>query len=156
MKNDEYNGYAIPANSLMIANIWGMAQDTRNYPNPDEFCPERFENLDRVWSDRLDPKNYVFGFGRRQCPGKAFADASVFLVLAHIVATLEISRAVDEQGREIVLKHAYKSGFVHHLLPFKYTIRPRSEKRYITSTTRRKSVNLNAKSGHTIRCTFTL
>lgn len=128
MKDDEYNGYVIPADSLMIANIWGIAHDDAHYPDPYEFYPERFENLEKETWDRLDPKNYVFGFGRRLCPARAFADRNVFLVLATMVATLEISRAVDEQGREIVPEHAYKSGFVHHLLPFECTIRPRSEK----------------------------
>ncbi|THH23143.1 hypothetical protein EUX98_g8040 [Antrodiella citrinella] len=112
MKDDEYKGYVIPANSLMIANIWGIAHDTAQYSDPDEFIPERFENLDKETSDRLDPKNYVFGFGRRLCPARNFADANVFLVLATMVATLDISGAIDEQGREIIPEHAYKAGFV--------------------------------------------
>lgn len=128
VKDDEYNGYVIPGNSLVIANMWGIAHNTARYPDPDEFYPERFENLDKETSDRLDPRNYVFGFGRRLCPAKAFADANVFLVLAHIVAMLDISRMVDEYGREIVPEHAYKSGFTHYIPPFECTIRPRSEK----------------------------
>jgi hypothetical protein len=33
--------------------------------NPREFVPERFESLDPAEAKRLDPTNYVYGFGRR-------------------------------------------------------------------------------------------
>ena len=42
-----------------------MAHDPSHYPNPDEFYPERFEKMDKATADLLDPRNYVFGFGRR-------------------------------------------------------------------------------------------
>lgn len=39
------------------------------YPNPDMFYPERFlEKVDPAIARYRDPRNYVFGFGRR-CVG---------------------------------------------------------------------------------------
>ena len=36
------------------------------YPNPDVFYPDRFtEKVDEQTERRRDPRNYVFGFGRR-------------------------------------------------------------------------------------------
>ncbi|KAL4254416.1 cytochrome P450 family protein [Abortiporus biennis] len=130
MKDDEYLGYNIPAKSMMIANIWGMTRNADAYPNPEEFIPERFEDLEKSPSqvDLKDPYNLIFGFGRRQCPAQVFADLNIFLVVSNILATMDISRARDENGVEIDPPHAYKSGFVHHLLPFKCAIRPRSQK----------------------------
>jgi cytochrome P450 len=43
-----------------------MSRDPRNYKNPNKFDPSRFlgENPER------DPADFIFGFGRRICPGK--------------------------------------------------------------------------------------
>lgn len=38
-----------------------MSRDPGNYPDPEEFRPERF--LDNAGRD--DPNAFVFGFGRR-------------------------------------------------------------------------------------------
>lgn len=39
------------------------------YPEPDAFKPERFlEPRSAEVTQRMDPKNYVFGFGRRLVP----------------------------------------------------------------------------------------
>ncbi|KAK7688877.1 hypothetical protein QCA50_007568 [Cerrena zonata] len=132
MKDDEYRGRIIPANSLMIANIWGMTRDPDNFPDAEDFYPERFDTPE--WTSKSqpdsalphDPRNLVFGFGRRQCPARNFADSNVFLVLAHLIATMDISKAQDERGIDIHPEHVCKSGFVHHILPFRCSIRPRS------------------------------
>lgn len=57
-----------------------MCQDERNYPQPDQFIPERFLNLKGGKDELLDPCNLIFGFGRRSvnnhhsCPGNAVID----------------------------------------------------------------------------------
>ena len=48
-----------------------MSQDERMYPNPTEFCPERFLN-----NTVTDPKNMIFGFGRRYAPACRFLSIS--------------------------------------------------------------------------------
>jgi cytochrome P450 len=41
-------------------------RDERLYPNADQFHPERFmEQVDAETEKKKDPRNYVFGFGRR-------------------------------------------------------------------------------------------
>ncbi|KAJ3487101.1 hypothetical protein NLI96_g3767 [Meripilus lineatus] len=114
MKDDEYRGYSIPAESMIIPNIWGMTRNTGWYNNPEDFCPERFDKMDELTSNVTDPKNLIFGFGRRKCVASAFADANAYLVMANIIATMNISRAQDERGFEINPPHAYKSGFTHY------------------------------------------
>lgn len=43
----------------------------------------------------------VFGIGRRICPGNNIADASMYLVMANLIATMDITKARDENGDEI-------------------------------------------------------
>ena len=43
-----------------------MTRDTSLYgSDPDEFRPERFADLSPSEAKRLDPRNIVFGYGRR-------------------------------------------------------------------------------------------
>lgn len=46
-----------------------IMHDERLYPNADEFRPERFIGLDKETATKVDPANFVFGFGRRFVPG---------------------------------------------------------------------------------------
>ena len=42
-----------------------MMRDPDLYPDPDTFRPERFYCLPLDEAKRLDPRNIVFGYGRR-------------------------------------------------------------------------------------------
>lgn len=43
-----------------------MLRNSETYPDPDKFWPERFEGMDKSHLNAIDPRNLVFGFGRRQ------------------------------------------------------------------------------------------
>lgn len=49
-----------------------MTRDEQMYPEAELFNPERFMNQNGKEADQTDPKDFVFGFGRRQvvfiCP----------------------------------------------------------------------------------------
>ncbi|WOL15464.1 Cytochrome P450 [Canna indica] len=77
----------IPAGTTAMVNMWAISRDVRNWENPDEFDPRRFEEEDVsiLGSDlRLAP----FGSGRRVCPGKALGLATVHLWLAQLLHKL--------------------------------------------------------------------
>lgn len=42
-----------------------MLHNPAVYPDPDRFWPERYEGLNESRLDAIDPRNIVFGFGRR-------------------------------------------------------------------------------------------
>lgn len=65
MEEDVYNGMRIPKGSLVIGNIWAILRDETMYPDPHAFKPERWVGDRKEDDERLDPRNYVFGFGRR-------------------------------------------------------------------------------------------
>ncbi|KIL54000.1 hypothetical protein M378DRAFT_93279, partial [Amanita muscaria Koide BX008] len=107
VRDDVYKGYFIPKGNNSSTAI------TRNedkYPDPDSFNPERFLSLDGTLTD--DTVSYVFGFGRRTCPGRYMADKVVWLMIVSVLATFNISKARDEEtGNEIgVDPDAYTDG----------------------------------------------
>jgi cytochrome P450 len=102
MQDDFYDGFLIPKGSLVFANIWAMLRDPDVYPEPDRFNPDRYlEKVDEETARRRDPRVFVFGFGRRRCPGAHLVESSVWLMLATILAMLDIKKPRDKNRKEI-------------------------------------------------------
>ena len=67
------------------------------YPEPDTFKPERFLNQDGTLRD--DPVLLsAFGYGKRICPGRHFADATLFIVVASVLSVFSVRRPDPESG----------------------------------------------------------
>ncbi|KAF8652308.1 hypothetical protein AX16_004466 [Volvariella volvacea WC 439] len=64
--DDIYDGYHIPAGTIVLSNIWGMLHDENLYADPFTFDPERFLKNGKLNPEVHDPETMVFGFGRRQ------------------------------------------------------------------------------------------
>jgi len=105
-----------------------MSRDPEHFPDAEEFNPERWEKKTKAEIDTCNPSEFAFGFGRRQCPGKKLADSILFLVFSNIIATMNITKARDERGKEITPSGTYKSGVTNELKPFKFKIEPRSQR----------------------------
>ena len=69
--------------------------DPKTYPDPERFDPERW------LAHEKDFPEVAFGHGRRQCPARYFVREWMFITFASILATFDISKAVDANGREI-------------------------------------------------------
>ncbi|PAV15320.1 cytochrome P450 [Pyrrhoderma noxium] len=122
---DEILGYRIPANSVLMGNIWAILRDPKEYPEPDKFIPERFlPNKGKTLP--LEPNKVAFSVGRRICPGRHFAESSIFIDIATILATCKIEKAVDDHGVPIIPKVDYVQQLIRHPTPFKCMIRPRN------------------------------
>ncbi|KAJ8469185.1 hypothetical protein ONZ51_g9161 [Trametes cubensis] len=125
-EDDEYRGYFIPKGTVVVANIWHYSHDERHYHNPHEFIPERFLKNGQLDPDVLDPTNFAFGYGRRICPGRHFAEGSLFLIAASVLHTLSVSPPVDENGVPMDIDCGVVSGVIAYPEPFKCTIKPRA------------------------------
>ncbi|KDQ58278.1 hypothetical protein JAAARDRAFT_193694 [Jaapia argillacea MUCL 33604] len=124
MEDDVYEGYHIPKGSVVIPNIWQMLHDPSVYSNPSTFDPSRFTKA----KPERDPRDSCFGFGRRICPGMHLADQEVYLACANILTLFNITKAKDENGKEIVPSGEFTGGVVNYPKPFKCDIKPRSAK----------------------------
>ncbi|EIW51642.1 cytochrome P450 [Trametes versicolor FP-101664 SS1] len=127
-QDDVYRGCVIPKGTVVWANIWSMLQDPAVFPEPTEFRPERYLNVDGTLKElerHEDPSIIGFGFGRRICPGMFFAMNSIFIGIATMLYVFDISKAKDDQGDDILPEVDFR-GFISHPVPFKCDIRPRS------------------------------
>ncbi|KAJ7664491.1 cytochrome P450 [Mycena polygramma] len=124
---DEFRGYRIPKNSIVIGNTWAILHDENVYPDPYSFKPERFLLPDGTSNPAVRSPDAAFGYGRRLCPGRHMATASLFITVASILAAFDIKKALDEHGREIEPSYEFDSGFINTPLPFKCLIQPRSK-----------------------------
>ncbi|KJA26914.1 hypothetical protein HYPSUDRAFT_1036249 [Hypholoma sublateritium FD-334 SS-4] len=127
-QDDEYNGYRIPGQSLIIGNAWALLNDEWEYPDPRNFLPERFLKDGKPDPSVRDPADFGFGFGRRVCPGAHIALATIWLSVASILSTFTISKDVDENGEIIEPTMEYQAGVTHQPVPFKCTIKARHDR----------------------------
>ncbi|KAI0260736.1 cytochrome P450 [Gloeopeniophorella convolvens] len=128
MQDDIYQGRLIPKGSLIFANIWAMLRDPEVFPDPERFDPERYlEKVDEDTARQRDPRAFVFGFGRRRCPGAYLVESSVWLMLATILATLEIERPRRVDGSELELEAKFENSVFRTANRFPVAMRPRSD-----------------------------
>ncbi|THH27405.1 hypothetical protein EUX98_g6781 [Antrodiella citrinella] len=126
-EDDEYRGYFIPKGSIVLGNSYMILHDPVVYPEPHEFRPERFLTDDgQLNPDVLDPTIACFGFGRRICPGRAFAQDSFFSVVSNVLHTFNISHALNEDGETIPVLPEVSDGLISYPKPFSCLIKPRS------------------------------
>lgn len=97
-KEDVWNGYYIPKDSIIHCNIGFVLRDPRLWGKDSlEFNPNRFlaahnpslNQLPDVWS-------IPFGFGRRICPGRHLAQRLVLLYAAAILSMFEVLPYQDD------------------------------------------------------------
>jgi len=107
-----------------------MSRDENVYPDPTRFDPTRFLGNNQ----QMDPNKFVFGFGRRVCPGRNrssepfqdtpheelmlrplgihLAESSVFLNITNILANFTISKKVGEDGQMIEPEIQWSTGTI--------------------------------------------
>ncbi|TFK21782.1 cytochrome P450 [Coprinopsis marcescibilis] len=128
VEDDIYKGYLIPKGALVMANQWLMQQNPVKYPEPHKFIPERFLTADgKPNTDAPDPYEVSFGFGRRVCPGSHIATAINFMAAATLLSLFEISKPLDEHGKEIEPSMEVTTGVTAQPLPFKCSFTLRSK-----------------------------
>ncbi|KAI0275201.1 cytochrome P450 [Gloeopeniophorella convolvens] len=108
--DDIYNGYFLPAGTLVLGNSWAILHDKANVgSNPERFVPERYLPGGGA---TLVTADVAFGYGRRICPGRFMGRSTDWISMASILATFDITPAHDEQGREIIPEEMYEPGVV--------------------------------------------
>lgn len=120
--DDIIGEYFIPKGTIVVGNSWTLLRNTSIYgEDADKFRPERFLQTDREVS--VPSNDYAFGYGRRVCPGRHFAESTLFLLFASVLHVYNIFPDESEYPQE-----QFESGLVSRPKPFKCRIVPRSSK----------------------------
>ena len=135
-KDDVYEGFFIPAGTVMHANQWAIHREPDLYPDPETYNPNRW--LDSTFPTYREPltvypnlHNYSnFGFGRRICPGQNIAEKNLYILTSRIAWATNISKARDNDGNEIDPPlYDYTSGFNAQPKWFPFQLEARSGER---------------------------
>ncbi|KAJ6198610.1 cytochrome P450 [Bipolaris maydis] len=131
IKPVDYNGYHFPANTNFTANLWAIHRHPRDFPDPDNFLPERF--LDGEDSAKMPyPNKYgmnPFGWGRRRCSGQPLAEQGLWYSMARMIWAFDILPGLDENGNQVKLDiFAYTKSENMRPEPFKVRFVPRSDR----------------------------
>lgn len=116
--------YTIPGGAYILPAVWWFCHDPTRYAQPDMFDPTRYFEP----RSEPDPKSVAFGFGRRICPGRFFAESSVFLTIAQTLAVFNIRAGIEKDGAKSQARLQPMPGLISHPRKFKYEIVPRSER----------------------------
>jgi hypothetical protein len=109
VKDDFYEGYFIPAGSVMHPLEWSISRDPEVFPEPDEFNPMRWlETKYPTYQEPLTKYPTItqysqFGYGRRICAGMGVAEADLFVGIGSLawMFSLSASDTEPEKAAEI-------------------------------------------------------
>ncbi|CAA9964040.1 CypX Cytochrome P450 [Pyrenophora teres f. maculata] len=125
IEEDTCRGYRIPKGAILLPNNWHFTHDPAVYPEPMKFKPERYFDTPTHKAEP-DPRNHIFGYGRRICPGRYVADNALFVTIAQTLAVFNVKKFVDENGHVVEPEVRFEAGTVSHPVPYRCSIKPRS------------------------------
>ncbi|KAF2006507.1 cytochrome P450 [Amniculicola lignicola CBS 123094] len=122
-----YDRRTIPQGTVVVLNTWTMHHDEKRWEKPMEFNPDRYFDdslLSSTSSNLPDPyarDNWMFGAGRRICPGMLVAEREIFLAISRMLWAFRMVQILE---KSIDLKeYDGKSG--RSPVPFEIVLKPR-------------------------------
>ncbi|PPQ65419.1 hypothetical protein CVT24_011500 [Panaeolus cyanescens] len=114
-EDDEYNGYFIPKETVVLGNGWSILHDPEVYKEPHEYIPDRFLKDGQLDPSVRDPSVAAFGYGRRICPGRHFSDNGLFMIIASTLAAFDILPPLDSSGQAVKPRVEYAPGLLSYV-----------------------------------------
>ncbi|PLB50375.1 cytochrome P450 [Aspergillus steynii IBT 23096] len=122
-----YRGNFIPKDTVVVLNTWTMHHNPAQYSQPDLFNPDRYihDPLTSAESANLaDPEkrdHWMFGAGRRICPGMIVAEREIWLTISRMLWAFDMA---EIRGEPIDLKE-YDGLSGRSPVPFRIKLTPR-------------------------------
>ncbi|KAJ7251135.1 cytochrome P450 [Mycena haematopus] len=128
-QDDVHDGYFIPKGTILVSNNWAFFNDPDIYPEPETFSPGRFLVSPSRETPQQDPRDFLFGFGRRVCPGMNPLCRRVNLVAMRISPRNlygATGGTVEVNGVPVPPLARFTDGAISHPAPFETNISPRA------------------------------
>jgi cytochrome P450 len=125
----------IPKDSTVFIPTWAIHHSEGIYEDPESFNPDRYLDHPRLANDYAGSPDwakrdhYNYGAGRRICPGIHLAERNMWRIASKLLWAFEFAEPTDpETGKVAHLDpYAYNPGILQAPVPFKVSIKPRSE-----------------------------
>ena len=114
------NGYFIPKDTPILANLYSLTRDERYWEEPEKFNPHRFLTENREIRDDLLDKYYPFSLGKRRCFGEYLGRFEVFLFLANLMHKCKFEPVEGEK-----LGFDGRPGAIIHPKDYQIVVKPR-------------------------------
>ncbi|KFO19785.1 Cytochrome P450 3A14 [Fukomys damarensis] len=98
-KDVKINGVFIPKGTAVMVPMFVLQRDSKYWPEPDKFHPERFSKKNK---ENIDPYIYMpFGNGPRNCIGMRFALMNMKLALIRVLQNFSFHPCKETQVSEL-------------------------------------------------------
>ena len=96
------------------AHFRAILHDEKRYTDPYKFDPSRFLTPDGAVDPSTPDPTEAWGYGRRICPGRYFAEDVLWLTIANILAAFKIEKSIDEHGCVVEPREDFTSGLFRY------------------------------------------
>ncbi|KAI9490810.1 cytochrome P450 [Zychaea mexicana] len=99
-------GYFIPKGTTLVSNMRAIHMNPDVYDDPEKFIPDRFINRSKPMyacanMNVQERDHFVFGWGRRTCPGVYMAEVEIYNILVRLLAKSIIAPPFSPDGKLI-------------------------------------------------------
>ncbi|XP_078517162.1 cytochrome P450 2G1-like [Lissotriton helveticus] len=115
-----FRGFTIPKGTDLLPMLSTVLRDSTQFPNPEEFKPERF--LSDSGGIKKNQAFVPFSTGKRSCPGEGMARMELFLFLTTILQKFHLKSVTDPKKLDI---RPQFSNFANSPVDFEFCVIPR-------------------------------
>ncbi|KAJ1107353.1 hypothetical protein NDU88_004744 [Pleurodeles waltl] len=115
-----FRGFTIPKGTDVLPILSSVLHDSTQFPNPEQFNPERFLSDSGGFKKNL--AFVPFSTGKRSCPGEGLARMELFLFLTLILQKFHLKSVTNPKEIDIKPK---SSSFVNLPVDFEFCVIPR-------------------------------
>ncbi|XP_046569479.1 probable cytochrome P450 12d1 distal, mitochondrial [Haliotis rubra] len=124
-KDVQIGDFLVPKGTVAVCNNRRLLLNSEYFESPNEFLPERWL---RYGANKKRDKDYPgvallpFGFGRRKCIGRRFAEQELWLAVTKILQNFKVTVSEEDRNYDIIY-----TTFGQVKKPISFTFTPRSD-----------------------------